>query len=204
MSRLRREDGRRDYLAAHALARIFLAEFLGTLPEHILMRLAPGGRPEILAPSTSPPVSFSISHSDGLAMCALAVGRELGADVESVREVGPDPIRTGDVMLSGCERDTLAVAPESERAGHFLRIWTMKEALAKATGLGLRLPLARLTVKSEGDALVQELLYQHATDHSARWRLTTQELPPHHVAAVAVRVESGDEAGTWFEEVTGF
>jgi 4'-phosphopantetheinyl transferase len=56
-----------------------------------------------------PPLRFNLSHTDGLAMIAVSIGRELGIDVERV-----------------------AHRPEA-----FYRSWTRTEAHAKARGTGL-------------------------------------------------------------------
>jgi surfactin synthase thioesterase subunit/phosphopantetheinyl transferase len=91
------------------------------------------GKPE-LADSD---LAFSLSHSAGLALIALAWERDIGADVERVRPVADlDALCEG--ALDAGERAELAGVAEDERLGVALRVWTAKEAILKATGDGLR------------------------------------------------------------------
>lgn len=55
------------------------------------------------------------------------------------------------------------------RAERLLRLWTLKEAVAKAIGSGLLAPFRALGIPD-----------------GPRWRFATWWLTPHHVAAVAV------------------
>ena len=132
LARLRPEAARRDYLAAHALARTMLAELAGSDPARLRFRCPPRGRPELVAPPAARHLRFSISHADGIALCAVAAGCVVGADVESLRNVGPDPLGVAASVCSRREMDALAMLPASARAERLLSIWTAKEAVAKA------------------------------------------------------------------------
>jgi surfactin synthase thioesterase subunit/phosphopantetheinyl transferase len=96
------------------------------------------GKPE-LADSE---LSFSLSHSAGLALIALARGLDLGADVERIRPV-VDLDAFCDGALDAGERAELVSVAEDERLAAALRVWTAKEAILKATGDGLRVEPSR-------------------------------------------------------------
>src|SRR5207245_5427694 len=100
LARLRPPAARRDYLAAHALARTMLAELAGCEPSRVRFRCSPRGRPEFDGPPGASPLRFSLSHAEGVALCAVAEGRAVGADVESLRNVGPDPLRVAEAVCS--------------------------------------------------------------------------------------------------------
>lgn len=75
---------------------------------------------------------FSLSHSDEYAACALA--REpVGVDIQKIRPVDAGVARRC-FSEEEQQRLRLARAPEEE----MIRIWTLKEAVVKASGLGLR------------------------------------------------------------------
>jgi 4'-phosphopantetheinyl transferase len=76
---------------------------------------------------------------------------EVGVDVE---RVGPieDLAERGAGVLAHEELAVLAAAVPPERAGAFLCYWTRKEALLKATGEGLTVPLDSVRVTSPDSA----------------------------------------------------
>lgn len=80
-------------------------------------------------------IYFNISHSAGMAVCALA-GTEIGVDIDHVRKVREGMYSR---VLSESERKWIAGQPDREEA--FIRLWTLKESYIKATGEGLSAPL---------------------------------------------------------------
>ncbi|HEY6223710.1 MAG TPA: 4'-phosphopantetheinyl transferase superfamily protein [Gemmatimonadales bacterium] len=159
---------RRDYLAAHVLARTILGDLLGADASRIRFRTMPGGRPELASPVVAPPLRFSLAHADGVALCAVTAGRTVGADVESDANLGPDPEGVAATICSDAELEALRQLPAVERARRFLSLWTEKEALVEALGIGFRRPFARSPIPG------------------TRWTVTSLRLTPHHVAAIAV------------------
>ena len=165
----------RDSLAAHALARSMLARLAGCPPSQLRFQVGARGRPDPIAPPKARRLRISLSHADGIALCAVAAGVPVGADVESRRNVGPDPVGVAATICSSRERETLVALPPAERVDRFLELWTMKEAIAKAAGHGLTVPLHHLRV-----------------DDGSPWQVAIQWLTPDHLAAVAI--ERGDGA----------
>lgn len=93
----------------------------------------PHGRPRI----TGFPVDASISHSGTRVGVALSHAGPVGLDLE---EVAPMPGGIVWGALAPPERAALRRLPEADRPMGFLRVWTCKEAVLKATGQGLRVP----------------------------------------------------------------
>jgi phosphopantetheine--protein transferase-like protein len=134
-----------------------------------------------------PDLRFNVSHSDGLALYAIARGREVGVDVEQLREL-PRAERIAERFFSTEETAALKAEPAERRVEAFFTCWTRKEAYIKARGDGLAHPLdqfavslvpgepARLWVAGDGDA--REI---------ARWSLDALPLAPGYVAALAAR-----------------
>lgn len=128
------------YLASHTALRVLLGGVLELPPARVtLVRLAcPGcgalhGRPAVAGPAGGR-VHFSLSHTDGLALVALA-GRPVGVDVERL----PSAATAMDVSssLHPSERAELERMAAAERPAAFARCWTRKEAYLKGTGEGL-------------------------------------------------------------------
>src|SRR5262245_53646276 len=150
LARLRPVTAWRDYLAAHTLARTMIAEDVRCDPSRVRFRSTPRGRAEVIAPAGARRVHFSLAHADGLALCAVANGCPVGADVESLRNIGPELIRMSEVICSQSEAERLRALPPSARAAGVLCTWTLKEAALRAAGLGEQLPPARVEVHREG------------------------------------------------------
>jgi 4'-phosphopantetheinyl transferase len=134
------------YVAAHALLRLLLSEFHGLPPLSWRFANNTFGRPEIASElALAHPPRFSISHTHGMAVCALTYGNltetvEIGVDAESLqRPLEPMPL--AERFLSNRETQWLRTLPEQQRRSEFIRLWTLKEAIAKATGLGLQIDL---------------------------------------------------------------
>lgn len=129
---------RRLYGAAHLLLRRVLSMHLGRPPQALRMKTNSHGRPELATRSATRrhPLRFSLSHTPGLVAVAVARGCDIGVDVEGLRPGLPlDALTPG--MLSAPERRWFADIPAAERDAVFTGLWTMKESLLKAHGVGI-------------------------------------------------------------------
>jgi 4'-phosphopantetheinyl transferase len=125
----------RGYLAARALLRRTLSRYADVDPRAWSFVTTGAGRPELAPGSCALPLSFSLSRTDGLALCAVALDRAVGADVER-RRSDVDP------RVLGLDAGGLAAfhaLPAAEQAARFHDRWTLLEAYAKARGGGLPL-----------------------------------------------------------------
>jgi 4'-phosphopantetheinyl transferase len=95
------------------------------------------------------PLHFNLSHADGIAACIVS-DKECGIDCERVREYRPNVARR---VFTAAEQAMLEAAPESERGLLFFRIWTLKEALAKADGAGLSYPMRSAGFSFDGSSI---------------------------------------------------
>lgn len=173
-SALRRLADRNRFVVACGLTRLVLATHLGRSPAEISIARAcpqcgtPHGKPQLAHPPPTGPLEFSISHSGSRVVVALAHETPVGVDVERVRPELPVDELAPDV-LTPLEGRTIRDLAGEERTLGFFVYWTRKEAVLKATGRGLGLPLrsfavsgprepARLVVTPEsGPALVMSL-----------------------------------------------
>ena len=129
-------------MARRAFLRRVLAAYAGVAPARIRYRVSPRGRPELVSPGG---IAFSASHSDGLAVVAVARDRLVGVDLERIRPV-PDVLDLASRVCSPAEYAGLQSVAEPERGEAFLRLWTRKESYVKALGAGLSMPLADVDV----------------------------------------------------------
>lgn len=128
---------------AYALARASLGAALGCKPGDVLFIKDSRGKPKasVRGRTDDRSCAMSLSHSAGLVGVAVDLqpdgntfNLELGFDVEQAnRDVGERVASS----FPPEEREWLDSLPVDQRAMARLRLWTLKEALAKATGDGI-------------------------------------------------------------------
>jgi 4'-phosphopantetheinyl transferase len=175
---------RERYIAGRATLRFLLGRALGMPPELVPLRRGERGRPELYGSTAMP--DFNVSHTDGGAVIAIAGGLppgvRIGVDVEREdRQLGAD--RLARKFLTAREQATLPEQDAHERRRRFLRYWTCKEAMSKATGDGLAAPFGELTV-ALGTAL--ELVEGSEPYAPAAWRLHAIAVPAGYFATLAI------------------
>lgn len=141
----RQEADKRRFLTGRVLAKTIAAERLGLDVSAVVFDATcedcgkPHGRPRI--PGAD--LTLSISHSGELIGVAATPDVPVGLDVETVNRRADDSLI--EYALSPAEYQSLAGLPAEDRAAAFFVFWTRKEAVMKATGKGLRIPLKSIT-----------------------------------------------------------
>jgi 4'-phosphopantetheinyl transferase len=134
------ERDHRRFIAGRAQLRHHLAQRLGTHAELVELDYGPRGKPRLAGSFAESRLRFNVSHCGDVALYAFACGREVGVDVEAVREMrDADAIAAG--FFSRRENEAYLALDPSERPLGFFRCWTRKEAFIKALGDGLHYPL---------------------------------------------------------------
>ena len=118
-------------LLARAALRALLARHTGRSDWQIVRNAL--GKPFAIAPTGAPGPAISLSHTAAMAAVALADIGALGIDIERHR---PRDFAALAAQAFG-PAEQAAVAASGAEA--FYRIWTLREAVAKATGEGLAL-----------------------------------------------------------------
>jgi 4'-phosphopantetheinyl transferase len=139
-SRFHFDEHRRHFVVARGFLRRLLARYLDTTPEDVSFAYGTNGKPMLGPEQGAGSIRFNASHSGEWAVYAFARDREVGVDVECVK----DDIATEGIaerFFSAGEVETLNGLPKEEQAAAFFRCWTRKEAYIKAIGDGLSHPL---------------------------------------------------------------
>ncbi|TWB42893.1 4'-phosphopantetheinyl transferase family protein [Nitrospirillum viridazoti] len=175
------EANRREYVAAHGLARLWLGRLLGRPPAALAFTpLTPQGKPGLVdAPAG---LDFNLSHTDGLVACAVTLdaGARIGVDVERRdRRIGAE---LATAMFAAEELAWLDARPAGRGGPDLVTFWTLKEAYIKALGVGLSLPTDSFAMAPEGPALVR---HDGSLPSDLACRLWVRDLPSGHTAAVA-------------------
>lgn len=97
------------------------------------------------------PVQFNLSHSGPYALCAVSA-RPVGADIQVLRPVKDALIRR---VCSPEEVDYLCwQGDRSLQTARFIQLWTVKEALLKCCGTGIRRELRTVNTVINGNLSV--------------------------------------------------
>ena len=179
-NRFKFEGDRRRFMVARGQLRNILGRYLGTDPQKLAFSYGPRGKPHLAAP-----VGFNVSHSEELALVAVACQRIVGVDLEAIRVIR-DFEKIAERFFSSRENAELAGMQDIERQEAFFRCWTLKEAYVKATGDGLTRPTESFDVAFSRDGPVQLLSVQGSTEEAYRWELLGFQPAPGYIGALAV------------------
>lgn len=173
---------RDSFVVARGVLRSLLARYLDALPADIRFAYSPYGKPALDWPGSE--LRFNLSHSHQLALVAVAQGRDLGVDLEH-----RVPERATMAVARQCFGDdelaALASLPAEQWAEGFYNGWTRKEALIKARGEGLSLPLTQIAVSLLPGEPARLLRSTDPAD-LRRWSLHALDPGPGYAAALAV------------------
>ena len=132
------KEKKRDGAQSESLAAYLLLRTLGEengIPDILSQLRFDGGMP------TADGVYVSLSHAGGLVAAAIA-DTPVGIDIEPIRHL-PRRDALGTRYFSPEERERLIKAPDAQKDEIFFRIFTEKEAYAKANGLSLAATVGR-------------------------------------------------------------
>ena len=184
-SRLRFEELRRRFVVAHGFLRAVLAPYLRCAPRALRIVSGPHGKPELEAATS---LRFNLSHSEEVAACAVTLEREVGIDVERVRDLS-EVDGLAQTVLTERERAQLGSWGRDRASEGFLTAWTLKEAVMKARGEGLGLDPAAVEISLDPDAPRRLLAVAGDPGAERRWSVRAVRAAPGYLDAVAAEGE---------------
>lgn len=161
--RFRSHHDRSRFIAARALLRQLLGDYLGAPPGQLVFGYGAHGKPRV---ESDQAITFNLSHAADMALIAFARENDLGVDLESAA-VLLDPESVVQRCMSKRERRLLHRVPAETRDEAILTTWVRKEAVAKGRGEGLGLPLAGIGTRPGVPASGQPVIVR--TSRRDRW-----------------------------------
>ncbi len=132
--RFRRAEDRQHFIVGRAMLRQILGQYLAIAPDALQFGYEPRGKPFL---AHAPDLRFNLSHSHGLALYAIGRIGRIGVDLECLSRTLSEVEPLAQRFFSASEYKSLMASPVDQRRSAFLRLWTCKEAVLKATGTGL-------------------------------------------------------------------
>lgn len=180
-------DDRARFVTGRLLARHLTAQHAGVAADDVALRVRcprcgrGHGKPRVAGAGAD--LELSIAHSHRRVLVAAAVGVPVGVDVEAVERV-----RTSTALarqaLSAAELAVFAAMAPTDRSRTLRTYWVRKEALLKATGQGLVVPLSSLTM-SRPEQPPRLLGWESEAEAPALVCMADVTVGPEYVACVA-------------------
>lgn len=177
-------EDRTHFVVARGLLRNLLAAYLGINCAELRFSYGAKGKPFLLLHDQTQ-INFNLSHSHGRAAFAFSRGRELGVDLEYVKEDFEAEL-VANQFFSRSEVLALRAVPAELRNQAFFNCWTRKEAYIKARGEGLSMPLDEFDVSlrpGEPAALLNNYREEREVE---RWSMKAIPAPEDYVGALVV------------------
>lgn len=178
------ERERNRFIIGRGILRTILARYLNIEAREIEFCYGSWGKPALANSQKQSRLYFNVSHSGGIALYAIAHEREVGIDIEQIREM-PDIIALATQFFSEREKAALCALPAEQRLQAFFHAWSRKEAYLKAKGLGLAQPLKSVEVSIAPGEPAQILRIEGSSAAASHWAIADINLAPDFTAALA-------------------
>lgn len=176
-ARFRFEPDRERFIIAHGLLRTLLGERLGAHPAELRFGRGPYGKPFLEGSD----LRFNLSDTKDALVIAIGSTSEIGVDVETMAR-NVDHRSVSEHYFTPEEVEVIAGSTDRKRK--FLEFWTRKEAVLKASGVGIMEDLRVLQVHAAENRMTigHEAFVRHA---AAQYHLGTWHLGKDHILSVA-------------------
>lgn len=145
----------RRFVAARGILRNILSQYLNVGSSQLSFSYGPSGKPALMSAPEIDTLCFNLSHSDGLALYAVALRTEVGIDLERIERslaVG----RIAESFFTTREAASLCALRPEIQVTAFFNCWTAKEAYLKANGHGIADGMRSFEVSLSPDGVVSE------------------------------------------------
>jgi 4'-phosphopantetheinyl transferase len=180
--KFRRPEIRDQFIITRGILRTLLGHYLAIDPAAVEITYEASGKP-VLA---SPGLYFNVTHSEELAAFAFTRMGKIGIDIEVVRP----RVNIAGIVERYFTRGELAAfqaTPLQLQEQTFFTMWTRKEALLKASGLGIQaLELCEVTIQPGQPARVLKLMDDENCED--RWLLKDLPIAQGYAAAIALEL----------------
>src|SRR5262249_32264065 len=128
----------------------------------------------------------------GLIACLVALGCDVGVDVEDMTRPG-ETVEVAEQFFSSTEVATLRALPSSAQRHRFFEYWTLKEAYIKARGMGLAIPLEQFSFHLEMGHPVRISFDPRLHDDPHCWQFAQFHPTSRHQMAAAIHRRTDTE-----------
>ena len=170
LERIQAARRRREFVLCRSALRAVLCDRLDCDNTQLSFEDSEQGKPSALVRAATAAIDFSVSHSGGHALIAVVEEGRVGIDVED-RSTTRDIDGAASLTFTPAEQAELAAMSGARKTEFFYRIWTMKEALIKALGVGFGLNPSRFEIPPAMRSGARHCVFRFPHLPGERWRL---------------------------------
>ena len=184
--RYRFQGDKELFLLSHALLRLTLSMQTSVAPPDWRFKRSAHGKPAIVQPAEYQHLRFNLSHTRGLAACAISDKYDIGIDTEfSKRPFSALPI--AERFFAPAEIAYLEARSPEKLCDAFFDIWTLKEAYIKACGSGLFAePLQDFSMEIVETGDIHIRIKKASSDPAGEWQFCRFRPDPDYRMALAI------------------
>ncbi len=119
-------------------------------------------------------LDFNIAHSGDYVICAISTTQKVGVDIEELKTT-----ELSDFQDFFTREEWAKVLNSNKGLQEFYTLWTQKEAIIKASGEGLSIPLKEVSIQEDKASVSNE-----------QWHLVQLPLSPDYVSFLATNSEA--------------
>lgn len=131
--------------------RLLLGAYLDLPGKSVRINRKQRGKPVLDASVHDSEIHFSMAKSEDRLLIGFSSSSHIGVDLEPEGRRARDPMGLARRYFSPAEAAALAAMPVEDIDAAFLRVWACKEAVVKASGLGIANQFSRFTVTTALD-----------------------------------------------------
>lgn len=173
--------------------RLLLGAYLGIPGKDVKISRRLKGRPELDARQSAGKLDFSVARSGDGYLVGISSGATIGVDLEFAERRASKPLALARRYFSATEIEALSGLEDDLLQRAFMHTWACKEAVVKASGLGIANQLCRFSVDVNPDR--PPAMLDMLDDDPDAWRLAVVQPAAGAIAAVAVRQQGLSLAG---------
>ena len=185
VNRFKFSVNRQNSIITYYYRRKILSRYLDIHPSEIKFTQNVYGKPLISEPHWSG-IQFNYSHSGEFLIFAISKNIEVGVDIELVKDL-PDMIDLAKNYFSEKELQHFhSLENKIDRINFFYKIWTRKEALLKAAGIGITDDLKSINLLTENNLnrLVEKIDFMEKT-----YLIDDIRVPKNYISSIVYQSE---------------
>ncbi len=182
-SRFTFTDKQNEFIVSRGLLRRALSHLLKRPANSFEFAYSKEKKPFLKNTNLNETPVFNVSHSHGQALIAISRNRQLGIDIEKIREDVEYKKLAQRFFSKNENRALLAYQGNVQRA--FFATWTRKEAFVKAIGKGIAFGLGEFDVNTDPDTAPELLETRNQAIDVKNWRMASVATADDYIASVA-------------------
>ncbi len=168
--RFRFDRPKREFALCRAVLRLGICKRIGCRNDQLAFGFTKYGKPFGLVDGKPAPIKFNISHGGKHGLIAYTRHGRLGVDVEE-RTERLDLDGLSETVFGPDEQAEFALTHGEQRIHMFFSLWTLKEAMIKALGLGFSQDPSKFQIPSSMRSGARESLFRFPKMPDTIWKL---------------------------------